>query len=65
VIDTTPIRRAVTDASDTELDSLASEIREALEGPSNDAEHDALAAVADFLGIDYDPDAAYDDPDAA
>jgi hypothetical protein len=31
------------------------EIRDALEGESNDAEHDALVTVADVLGIDYTP----------
>lgn len=30
------------------------DIREALEGDSNDAEHDALVAVAEALGIEYE-----------
>lgn len=37
--------------------NLHKEIRAALEGDSNDAEHDALVSVADMLGITYkDPD---------
>jgi hypothetical protein len=35
-------------------DSLTALIREALEGDSNDAEHDALVRVADALGIHYE-----------
>lgn len=41
--------------------SLRMEIKDALEGDSNDAEHNALVSVADALGIDYDPDAAYEE----
>ena len=37
------------------LDGTADEIRQALEGDSNDAEHDALVSVADWLGIHYTP----------
>ena len=39
-------------------DELREEVKAALEGDSNDAEHDALVAVADTLGIRYeiDPD---------
>ncbi|MBJ7469724.1 MAG: hypothetical protein JHD16_00400 [Solirubrobacteraceae bacterium] len=33
--------------------TLAAEIRQALEGDSNDAEHDALVNVAQHLGIEY------------
>lgn len=33
--------------------SLASEIREALEGDSNDTEHDALVSVAQQFDIEY------------
>lgn len=32
---------------------LVTAIREALEGDSNDAEHDALVAVAQHFGIEY------------
>lgn len=32
---------------------LSSEIKRALEGDSNDAEHDALASVADHFGISW------------
>lgn len=32
------------------------QVRRALEGDSNDAEHDALAAIAEELGIDWYPD---------
>ena len=35
--------------------SLWATIREALQGDSNDAEHDALAAVADYFGIAWTP----------
>lgn len=52
-MDTTPMRRAVLDASDIDLTWLRDEIRDALEGDSNDAEHDALAAVAEFFDIEW------------
>ena len=35
------------------LDSLAKEIKKALEGDDKDAEHDALVAAADLLGIEW------------
>jgi hypothetical protein len=35
--------------------ALAAEIKAALEGDSNDAEHDALVSVAEHLGIDWQP----------
>lgn len=35
---------------------LATEVREALEGDSNDAEHDALVSVAEALNITYSTD---------
>jgi hypothetical protein len=35
-------------------ETLRAEIKAALEGDSNDAEHDALAAVAEALGIKYE-----------
>lgn len=50
------IRRAILDASDDDLEAVAREITDALEGDSNDAEHAALVTVADTLGIGYDPD---------
>ena len=34
--------------------SVADIVREALEGDSNDAEHDALVLAAEALGISYD-----------
>jgi hypothetical protein len=37
-------------------DSLRRRVRDALEGDSNDAEHDALVAVANALGISYGED---------
>lgn len=37
-------------------DDLQTEIREALEGDSNDAEHDALVSVAQELGIELSTD---------
>jgi hypothetical protein len=36
------------------LDSLAEEIKKALEGDDKDAEHDALVSAADLLGIEWD-----------
>jgi|SRR5215831_335772 len=39
----------------SEEDSLRAEIKAALEGDSNDAEHEALVSVALHLDIDYDP----------
>lgn len=36
-------------------EDVVSDIRSALEGDSNDAEHDALVGVADFFAIDYTP----------
>jgi hypothetical protein len=33
------------------LDAALAEIRDALEGDSNDAEHDALVAVAELFGM--------------
>ncbi len=48
---------ALSDAlSRVEADAeLVAEIRDALEGDSNDAEHDALVSVAEHLGITYTP----------
>jgi hypothetical protein len=37
------------------LQALAGEIKAALEGDSNDAEHDALVGVAQHLGITWQP----------
>jgi hypothetical protein len=39
----------------TPLQGVCLEIRRALEGDSNDAEHDALVSVAEHLGIDWTP----------
>lgn len=36
-------------------DDIAAEVKRALEGDSNDAEHDALVAVAEHFGLDYTP----------
>lgn len=36
-----------------DLRSLTDEIRDALNGESNDAEHDALVKVAELLGIQW------------
>jgi tellurite resistance protein len=52
--DMTPIRRAVVEASDLELEGLTGVIVAALEGDSNDAEHDALVDVAQFLGLSWE-----------
>lgn len=51
----TAVRAAVNDAPDDVLQDLVLEIRSALEGDSNDAEHDALVVVADVLKIPYYP----------
>jgi hypothetical protein len=53
VTDVGTIRRAIVDASDDVLEALAFEVRKALEGDSNDAEHDALVSAAAVLGIDW------------
>ena len=59
-------RNSVADASDGEIDDLVDEIRDALEGDSNDAEHDALVSVAQFFAVDYVyPDDVEDDDDSA
>lgn len=50
-----PFRWAALNAKDDEIAELAKAIRSALEGDSNDAEHDALVDVAQFFGIDYEP----------
>lgn len=42
------------DVHDALFPSLVASIRDALEGDSNDAEHDALVSVAEFLHIDYE-----------
>ena len=42
------------------LDALLAEIKAALEGDSNDAEHDALVSCAQYFELDYTP---YDDLD--
>lgn len=39
-------------------EDLAAHVRGALQGESNDAEHDALVAVADHFGIRYAADLA-------
>jgi len=39
----------------TALDGVCLEIKRALEGDSNDAEHDALVGVAEHLGVDWTP----------
>jgi hypothetical protein len=35
------------------LDALCAEVKDALEGECNDAEHDALVSVAQHLGLDW------------
>ena len=45
-------KRAILETSDATLDWVCGEIRASLEGDSNDAEHDALAAIAALLGIE-------------
>ena len=58
-MDVTPYRRAVIDASDADLLYTVADIKTALEGDSNDAEHEALAGVAELLGIEWK--SPYDD----
>lgn len=41
--------------ADDDLANLRDEIKDALEGDSNDAEHDALVSVADYFNITYTP----------
>jgi hypothetical protein len=44
---------------------LRAQVKEALEGDSNDSEHDALVACADWFGVDYEsPDAFRSDLDS-
>lgn len=45
------------------IDDVRDQIKDALEGDSNDAEHDALAMVADVLGIEWRSPYADDDAD--
>jgi hypothetical protein len=47
--------------ADLNIDEIRDEIRDALEGDSNDAEHDALAMVAEVLGIEWRSPYADDD----
>lgn len=51
-------KRQLSAATQDEILSLFVEVQAALEGDSNDQEHDALVEVASFFGIPYDPDAA-------
>jgi hypothetical protein len=51
-------RRAALGAPDAEIQDLVTEIIGALEGDSNDADHDALVSVAQFFGIEYNPEEA-------
>jgi hypothetical protein len=53
-IDAGIMRRHVLEASDDQVLDAARIVRSALEGESNDAEHDALVLVADLLGIEYE-----------
>jgi hypothetical protein len=40
-------------AASTAWDSICAEIKDALEGDSNDADHDALVSVAQHLGLEW------------
>lgn len=55
MIDTIPYRRRMAEADDEQIAVLVHSVREALEGDSNDADHDALVDVAHFFDIDYTP----------
>lgn len=55
------IRSAFINASDEEIEALILTITDALEGESNDAEHDALSDVADFIGLNWNN--PYDEDD--
>lgn len=55
MFDATKIRQSVMNASDAYLKLLYDEIKSALEGDSFDAEHDALVAVAQLFGVDWQP----------
>lgn len=54
------IRSRFVRASDDEICGIVSTITLALDGDSNDAEHDALIDVAEFMGIAPDQE-EYDD----
>jgi hypothetical protein len=47
------VRRAMIDAKDYEVTDIVQKIQRALAGNDNDFDHDALVAVADFLGFPY------------
>lgn len=53
-LDATLFRRNALEAGDKDIEYLVNEVRAALEGDSNDAEHDALVYVADFFDIDWE-----------
>lgn len=54
----------ITEQELREIEELGEDIKSALEGDSNDAEHDALASVAMTLGIEYrDPEDVLEDED--
>jgi hypothetical protein len=55
LIDLGAIRKS---AETTPHDDLAQQVKRALEGQSNDSEHDALVAVAERLGIAWQPPSA-------
>lgn len=57
------IRSAFINASDEEIEALVLTITDALEGDSNDAEHDALSDVADFIGLNWNSHYDEDDDD--
>lgn len=49
------VAEVIVTGANGDLASLITEIRDALEGDSNDAEHNALVLVADLFGIEYTP----------
>lgn len=51
--DNTVFRRAALEATDAEIDELRNQAVRALEGDSNDAEHDALVEFARFFGFEW------------
>ena len=56
------LRQHLATYSAPEIAELAQEIKDALQGDSNDAEHDALVGVAYALGLEWeDPDDVLND----
>lgn len=47
------------DPENDSLKKLKKQIKDALESDSGDDEYEALIAAAEYLGVEWDPDAAF------